>query len=45
MSACSTRSHVGARRRRTPEQRCWVERQDVVRDNGNANVPAPSSAA
>jgi uncharacterized protein YcfJ len=22
-----------------PEQRCWVERQDVVQDNGNANVP------
>jgi uncharacterized protein YcfJ len=22
-----------------PEQRCWVERQDVVQDNGSANVP------
>jgi uncharacterized protein YcfJ len=22
-----------------PEQRCWVERQDVVQDNGGGNVP------
>jgi uncharacterized protein YcfJ len=22
-----------------PEQRCWVERQDTVQDNGSANVP------
>jgi len=30
----SVRAVVG-----TPEQRCWVEREQVVQDRGNANVP------
>ena len=36
----SVRAVVG-----TPEQRCWVEREQVVQDQGNANVPAAIAGA
>lgn len=36
----SVRALVG-----TPEQRCWVEREQVVQDQGNANVPAAIAGA
>ena len=36
----SVRAMVGP-----PEQRCWIERQQVVEDRGGANVPGARSAA
>ena len=36
----SVRAVVG-----TPEQRCWVEREQVAQDQGNANVPAAIAGA
>ena len=36
----SVRAVVG-----TPEQRCWVEREQVVQDQGNANVPGAIAGA
>ena len=36
----SVRAVVG-----TPEQRCWVEREEVVQDQGNANVPGAIAGA
>jgi uncharacterized protein YcfJ len=36
----STRAVVGP-----PEQRCWVEREQVVQDRGNANVPGAIAGA
>ena len=36
----SVRAVVG-----TPEQRCWVERQQVVQDQNNANVPGAVAGA
>ena len=36
----SVRAVVG-----TPEQRCWVEREQVVQDQSNANVPAAIAGA
>jgi len=36
----SVRAVVG-----TPDQRCWVESEQVVRDQGNANVPAAITGA
>ena len=36
----SVRAVVG-----TPEQRCWVEREQVIQDQNNANVPAAIAGA
>ena len=36
----SVRAVVG-----TPEQRCWIEREQVVQDRGGANVPAAIAGA
>ena len=36
----SVRAVVG-----TPEQRCWIEREQVAQDQGNANVPAAIAGA
>ena len=36
----SVRAVVG-----TPEQRCWVEREEVAQDQGNANVPGAIAGA
>ncbi len=36
----SVRAVVG-----TPEQRCWVEREQVVQDQGNSNVPGAIAGA
>ena len=36
----SVRAVVG-----TPEQRCWVEREEVAQDHGNANVPGAIAGA
>ena len=40
VSVTSVRAVVG-----TPEQRCWVEREQVVQDRGSANVPGAIAGA
>jgi uncharacterized protein YcfJ len=40
VNVTSVRAVVG-----TPEQRCWVEREQVVQDRGNANVPGAIAGA